>query len=74
MRKRVNLRQRKGHQCAYHHHKVQDVPQVSEVGPILQDQALVYHLWEKDTQATMRPGVPVIHALGSGLPMATPLN
>lgn len=42
------LRQSEGHQRSDHHHKVQDVPQVSEVGAILQDQALVYHLQGKD--------------------------
>lgn len=44
---RSHLRKSKGHQCTNHHHKVQDVPEVSEVGPILQDQALVYHLQNK---------------------------
>lgn len=46
--KKSYLRQSKGHQCTNHYHKVEDVPQVSEVGPILQDQALVYHLQEED--------------------------
>ena len=45
--KRIYLRQSKGYQRTNHYHKVQDVPEVSEVGSILQDQALVYHLQDR---------------------------
>lgn len=46
-RRESYLRQSKGHQRTHHYHEVQDVPQVSEVGPVLQNQALVDHLQKK---------------------------
>lgn len=39
-----HLRQGKSHQRSHHHDEIQDVPEVSEVGAILQDQALINHL------------------------------
>lgn len=39
-----HLRQGKSHQRSHHHDEIQDVPEVSEVGAVLQDQALINHL------------------------------
>lgn len=55
-----HLRQGESHQRSHHHDEVQDVPEVSEVGAVLQDQALVDHLGgEKSRQeinlAIVRP-------------------
>lgn len=67
------LRQRKGHQCTDHDDEVEDVPQVSEVGPVLQNQALVHHLQKEDTDSHLSAQqVQVAGALSSGLPTAKP--
>lgn len=39
-----HLRQGESHQRSHHHDEIQDVPEVSEVGAVLQDQALIDHL------------------------------
>ena len=39
-----NLREGEGHQSTTNHYKVQDVPQVTEVGTLMQDQPKVHHL------------------------------
>lgn len=46
-------RQGEGNQSSHHHDEVQDVPHVSEVGAIVQDESLVYHL--EDTHTHTEP-------------------
>ena len=39
-----NLREGEGHQSTTNHYKVQDVPQVTEIGSLMQNQTKVHHL------------------------------
>lgn len=42
-----NLREGEGHQSTTNHYKVQDVPQVTEIGALVQHQAQIHHLRER---------------------------
>jgi len=50
-------RQSEGDQRPHHHDEVQDVPQVSEVGAVVEDEALVDHLQEDDVRPSARARV-----------------
>lgn len=56
---RRDLREGKGHQGPTDHYEVENVPEVSEVGTLVQDEPQVNHLWGR------RDGAQIPHALGS---------
>lgn len=56
---RRDLREGKGHQGPTDHYEVENVPEVSEVGTLVQDEPQVNHLWGR------RDGAQIPHAVGS---------
>ena len=55
---RGHLREGKGHQGPTDHYEVENVPEVTEVGTLVQDEPQVDHLWEEKRRRSDPSSLP----------------